>query len=304
MKKITIGIVTYNRNHSLAATIESLRYLKPIPDVTFELILVDNFKANHALPILEKANLSFEKKYFFEPRHGIPFSRNKVVDEALKGGATEVAFLDDDEEADSFWLFNLYAGFNFYKSDVIVGRHLTTYPKGTPDWAIHTGFFEVPRKCTGMRLGHASTANVLYSSKIFKEWNLKYNENLALTGGTDSLLAKEIVNKGGIIVYVDDAVVREEVPANRATLSWMVKRSYRLRANAMQHFIMAENTFVAIKFFVTTFLKGLARIGMSTLKALFFKKSEVAKVIITSAGLVGLVGGLFNIQYREYSSPK
>lgn len=306
-EKIAIGIITYNRNDLLHLALDSLLYLKPVPGVKVELIVVDNYKENHALEILKSFNFPFTATYLFEKNKGIPFARNSVIEKALSIGATKLAFIDDDEQVDSYWLFNLYNGHLKFKADVTIGRVLSVYGEEIPRWVILSSFFEKSRRRTGGGVNHAATCNVMYSIHVFKNWGLRFSQDFATDGGTDSLLAREIIGRSGKIVYVDDAIVREEVPAHRAKIKWILLRVYRCRANDVIQIRLAPSPLVKMelfRFLFSTLRQHLPRaIYYSLVGGLFMKKIYLFKGAISLANIVGVLGGVFKISYKEYDKP-
>lgn len=302
--KIVIGIITYNRNESLRNTFESLCYLKPIDGVEIELVLVDNFKDGFAKSVCDTSKLPFKVNYFFESKKGIPFARNRAVEEAKVLNASMLVFIDDDEEVDYAWLLNMYQAKKQFDADVIVGRVLSVYPAGTPRWVIQTGFFERSRNATGARVEYAATCNVMYDLKVFVDWNLRYDTTKPEIGGSDNLLAREIIHAGGKIFYVDDAVVREEIPLHRTNIVWMKKRMYRFRSNHVQHFLKVNDRLGAVRFTFGMILRSMARIAVSVPKLLMLNKLAQMQCVLAVANILGVLGGWAEIDYKEYAEPR
>jgi len=93
--KIVIGLCTYYRNELLDGALESLSRIDLPTDVEVECVLVDNDPEGGARPVFEyyADAFPFKAHYFVEQKQGLVCARNRVLDEALKLGATEIAFL-------------------------------------------------------------------------------------------------------------------------------------------------------------------------------------------------------------------
>jgi O-antigen biosynthesis protein len=102
---ISVVICTYNRPDQLRACLQHLRG-QHYP--AFEVIVVDNCPATGAVRECVAALGDPRYRYVAEPRAGLSPARNRGVSAAAED---IVAFLDDDEEPDIFWLAALAGGF-------------------------------------------------------------------------------------------------------------------------------------------------------------------------------------------------
>lgn len=102
---ISVVICTYNRPDQLRACLQHLRR-QQYP--AFEVIVVDNCPATGAVRECVAALGDPRYSYVAEPRVGLSLARNRGVSAA---SGDIVAFLDDDEEPDVFWLAALAGGF-------------------------------------------------------------------------------------------------------------------------------------------------------------------------------------------------
>src|SRR5688572_22834479 len=106
---IVVAAPTCRRPRMLGQLLESFATMRPpaVGSVTF--LIVDN--APDA-PVREAVAAFRERsgvdvRYVLEPEAGIPFARNRALDEAAAVGADFVAFVDDDEFVDTEWLVRL-----------------------------------------------------------------------------------------------------------------------------------------------------------------------------------------------------
>jgi glycosyltransferase involved in cell wall biosynthesis len=102
---ISVVICTCNRPRRLQAC---LQHLQRQHYPAFEVIVVDNCPQTDAVREHLAALRDPRYRYIVEPRAGLSRARNKGV--AAAAGDV-VAFLDDDEEPDAFWLAALARGF-------------------------------------------------------------------------------------------------------------------------------------------------------------------------------------------------
>ncbi len=102
---ISVVICTYNRPDRLRACLQHLRR-QQYP--AFEVVVVDNCPKTDAAREIVAALSDPRYQYVVEPRVGLSRARNRGVSVAA---GDVVAFLDDDEEPDVFWLAALARGF-------------------------------------------------------------------------------------------------------------------------------------------------------------------------------------------------
>ncbi len=102
---VSVVVCTYNRPDRLRACLQHLG-LQQYP--AFEVIVVDNCPKTDAVRDHVAALSDPRYHYVVEPRIGLSRARNTGV--AAAAGDV-VAFLDDDEEPDAFWLAALAGGF-------------------------------------------------------------------------------------------------------------------------------------------------------------------------------------------------
>lgn len=122
---VSVVVPTANRPHLLAEALASIRCLEG-PDVTFEIIVVDNRPS----PATEQVARDFGAVYLREPRPGPAAARNAGVQAA---SATFVAFLDDDD----LWTSNhirphLLELLSKPEVDAVVGQYVSTDTNRSP----------------------------------------------------------------------------------------------------------------------------------------------------------------------------
>ena len=103
MMDVTILICTYNRAELLGPTLDSIAELRPLPDVNWEVLVVDNNSTDHTRMVVEQRQPAFSVplRYAFELRQGKSYALNSGF--ALAAGAI-IAYTDDDVMLPPQWL--------------------------------------------------------------------------------------------------------------------------------------------------------------------------------------------------------
>jgi GT2 family glycosyltransferase len=286
-----------------------LRTLRSLEALTFPggapelgVVVIDNDAEGSARATLDeaRAELRWPLIYEVEARQGIPFARNASVRVAFAHGARLIAFVDDDETVTPTWLAALLHTLERTRADVVTGPVVPVLPEALPDWVRRGEFFTPARHATGTRLDRAFTNNALVRREVLERLPTCFDERMALTGGSDTHLFQRLARAGASIVWCDEALVHDHVPASRATSEWLVQRWYRVGS-------------------VTTFVRKdtqpLPKALLTTAAA--SARAAVVGVALSAAGVVGgkhvrvkgarwiayaagLVSGLRGMRYEEY----
>ena len=70
----------------------------------------------------------------------------------------------------------------------------------------------------------ASTANLLLD--LDQVGDLRFDERFNLTGGEDTLFTRQLVARGGTIVWCDEAVVVDHIRVSRLSRHWVLQRHF------------------------------------------------------------------------------
>jgi len=227
MKKthITVCICTYKRPHALRRLLESLCAQKT--DNKFELSasIVDNDAALSAKPIIEefRSDNRMDIHYAHATEHNLALLRNISVDNS-KGDY--VAFIDDDEYAVDQWLLLLL---NTILEQGVSGAFGPVLPKfeiKPPRWIEKGRFCERARHKTGFRLKgqHTRTGNALLRRDILLDPTNRFDPKFRL-GAEDDTLFERLIKKGHELAWCDEAIVYEEIPAQRLKERYFIKRA-------------------------------------------------------------------------------
>jgi GT2 family glycosyltransferase len=138
-----------------------------------------------------------------------------------------IAFIDDDEIPEPGWLDELLRVGAEHGADVVAGPVEPEFEEQPPAWVLEGRFLARPRRETGTPLDRAGTGNVVVRTTVLRSGDAWFDEAMAMTGGSDILFFRRLHRQGCRIVWADQAVVRERVPATRATTSWICRRAFR-----------------------------------------------------------------------------
>lgn len=231
---ISICICTYRRR-SLSATLVSVAGQVLPSGFSTRVIVADNDKdpSRQAGIEGEAKSLGLELRYVHAPARNISIARNACLDAA----STEwIAFIDDDEQAETDWIASLLAARD--GADIVFGVSQARYRDAAyPSWIV-AGDFHSNRLQGNDAAWNGYTANVLLNRSFVARHRVRFELSLGQVGGEDTMLFYQCHQAGARFAYAPQAVVYEDTPASRATLSWLLKRRYRA---GQVHFMILQH---------------------------------------------------------------
>lgn len=231
--RIAICVATFQRPRGLAQLLTSLQALET-DGFHPHLIVADNDATESARPVVEtfRESMSFQVTYVVEPTRGISSVRNRLVKEALAHGVEFIAFVDDDETVDPRWIAQLIATAKRTGADAVGGPQIHDFDDDVPMYLQHCFTHQVSPGDTPVT--RVSTGNVLYRVRMLQQIPGPFEINLNLSGGADSLLAENILKRGGLILWCNNAITYEHVPESRLNARWVLRRQFRVGAGESQ----------------------------------------------------------------------
>lgn len=258
--KIAVTLCTRERPIMLRSCLQSLAGLH-IPDgVSVSVVVVENNETDSCRGIIEEIASqpgALPIVYVHEPRLGIPIARNRTLDIALADNPDWIAFIDDDEEADPDWIVSFVAAAGTLEADVLQGPVEWVHAEGG---AIDKERWDRP---TGSLLKTAPTNNTFMRARIARVdgMGLRFDETMRFTGGSDSDFFFRAADRGAVIRWMNDAVVRESVPAERLTLRWRTRRARQTAANNTNIYMRRKGRLNAVIRYVPKSFRRLLRAG-------------------------------------------
>lgn len=303
--KVALCIATCRREAGLARLLESVDVLRLPYGIDPILVVVDNDDRQSARAVAQAAaaRLRWPLRYRMEPRPGVSYVRNAALE--LAADCRFVAFIDDDETAEADWLAELLSVQRETGAAAVTGPTLPVFSGAAPLWLKPA--FELcqvrPRRGRPMR--EFATCNLLLDRQVLEGEGLRFDEELSLIGGEDTLLAFELVRSGHRIAWAPRALTYEFIPTTRMHLGWLVRRWYRT-GNTEAVLGMRKHSGVPGR--VIAMGRGLLRvaIGLVTLPlslplCLIGVRERALRRLYTIARGAGMVAAIFGRQHREYA---
>ena len=299
--RVAVCVATYKRPQMLAHLIESLNELSfDTSPPELRIIIIDNDSAESARSVCEQwqPRLRWPLEYYVETRRGISFARNRAL--AKAGESVDfIVFIDDDEVPESQWLNELLRVQTAYTADVVAGPVLPHFPEDVPDWVVKGQHFDHDRHQTGERLKIASTGNVLVRRGVFEQIGV-FDERLGLTGGEDRHLFMRASRAGFKMIWADEAVVWDWIPASRTNMKWILLRFYRMGTTRSFREIDLRTSVLVYPRLVFPgcgfMLAGLALMPLGILAGRHLLVRHLRYICYGAGILTGLMGG----RYEEY----
>jgi succinoglycan biosynthesis protein ExoM len=303
--RVAICVATLQRPVLLRSLLESLARLtfrKQAPAELF-IVVVDNDAEETAREVVEsiRDGVPCPIVYTVEPRRGIPHARNCGVGEALRRDADFVAFIDDDEVASPEWLDELLDVQRRSGADVVSGPSLPRYAPGVEPWVVEGGFFTYPRYATGEVIPIAATNNALVAAHLFRGTPEPFDPAFGLSGMDDSHFFMRVKHAGAKLVWADEAVVEEIIPASRARARWIIKRAFRIGNG---YVFCVRSLSPPHRWFVPRVAGAIARIGYGLVLlpvALLRGRAKTVQALRTVSNGVGSLVALGGKRYQEYT---
>lgn len=227
MIHFVVAICTAKRPKMLAAALKSLINLSVPQNGKLTILIVENDDHATSSDVVEELRPTspFPIIFFVEPKIGIPFARNRTLEEAVAIDADWIALVDDDEIVPQHWLVTLHAGCLRYSADVATGP-VEQVVESPPNWWRP---ISDSRKVTGVMRADAYTNNVLFAAQIAgrRGLNLRFDTRFT-SGGEDVDFFRRASARGARIVTVAEAKVIEIVPATRLVLRRHLQRNYMI----------------------------------------------------------------------------
>ncbi|WP_162937692.1 glycosyltransferase family 2 protein [Indioceanicola profundi] len=306
--EVVVCTATYRRPEGLKRLLDGIAVqdLSGWTDVRLSVVVVDNNPDASAAPVVAEvaARCPYPLRHVHEQRRGISQARNRALDETRD--ADFICYIDDDEVPSPDWVARLLDAQRVSKADVVAGVVLPYFDGPVPDWARRGGFFEQRRHADLEAIDYAYTNNVLIRRPLVEELGLRFDEALGLTGGEDLCFFGQALDSGCRIVWADQAIVTEWIPASRISLRWLLKRWYRT-GNADAILLQRRRPGLAgrsrglAKGLVRVAAGGAAALASAGLAVVGRPHLAIARLYTVCRGL-GMIGAVIGKPYREYEN--
>jgi len=225
-RAVEICVCTYKRPQ-IRQTLESLA-AQELPDgVSASVLVVDNDDTPSAGEIVADvaAAAPIPMRMVHCPGANISIARNGALEHAA---ARLIAFIDDAEVATPGWLRALLCEMDRVAAAAALGPVSAIYQPEAPRWMRALDIHSTKPVWVRGEIRTGYTCNALIDRDAPGVEELRFDPALGRTGGEDTAYFSALVEAGGRISYADDAVVYEEVTAERLTTRWLLRRRFRM----------------------------------------------------------------------------
>lgn len=303
-------MLTYLRTAELPDAVDAVLEATRSGPCPATVLVVDNDPAGGAMPLQHRWSTD-HVRFVHEPTPGIAAARNRALDEADTAGDELLVFIDDDERPSPGWLEALVRTWEDTGAAAVVGPVVSSFDDEPEPWIVAGGFFERRRLPTGTEVDTAATNNLLLDLAQVRRFDVRFEPRLGTVGGSDTLFTRQLHQRGGRIVWCDEAVVHDVVPSSRLTRAWVVRRAMRLgnsdahvsvllaptwRARCGQRLRCTSRGLVRIA-------GGAARIALGTLRGSLRHRARGRRTLARGVGMVGGAWGWVYAEYRRTPRP-
>lgn len=296
---VVIAVVTYRRNDDLELLLPLLIAEASAVTPRAEILVIDNDPDAGASDVVAKHDVA----YAHEPVPGIAAARNRALTLATKH--RRLVFIDDDEHPEPGWLRALLDTAASTGAAAVAGPVVSQFEHQPDEWITAGQVFVRRRLPTGTPITVAATNNLALDLDQIRSMGLRFDEGLGLIGGSDNLFTRSLSRAGKTMVWCDEAVVVDRVPAQRMTREWVLRRAYRLgNSEVMVSLLLASSRAERLR----VRLEGIGR-GAARLLAGFVRHgyglvthslAAQARGSRTAGRGRGMIAAAIGINYAEY----
>ncbi len=263
-------------------------------------LVVDNDPQGSAEEVARAAGAD----YVVEPTPGIVAVRNRALDEAA--GADLLVFIDDDEIAQPGWLAALVGTWRATGADAVWGRVVSVFDGPVDDFVAAGEFFRRKPRTTGDRVPVAACGNLLLDLATVRRLGVRFDPRMILGGGEDTLFTRTLVAGGGVIVWCDESVAHDVVPAGRANRHWVLTRqiSHGNAAARVERYLAGSTGSRAVaraRCVAGGGVRVAGGLARSVVGAVRRRPRDRARGLRTAARGLGLASGGLGLTYEEYA---
>ena len=311
----SVAICTLNRARLLRQAVESV-FDQDYPKDHYELIIVDNGSTDETPCLIEHLaeNAPISLRSLSEGRIGIAAARNRAIAEATH---SYIAYLDDDEIANSDWLAQLSDTISKYGALIVGGRVEEYFENGfvPPRWyncRYLQGFFRLDYEHRTEHLpvvkaqedDYIGSGNCAYAKSLFDRFG-NFPLQLGHTGtlplaGAETYFNERAARHGVEIYYSDDAVVKHVIDPARVTRHNMLRKSYYMGVSDAQRSIMTNGPRGAISRAAAN-VREMRRFAAPILRNPRHPQTfcRICRLVYNSAVLLGIARILIETSFRR-----
>ncbi|MES0864706.1 glycosyltransferase [Ruegeria sp. SCPT10] len=227
---VAVGVCTHRRPE-LLGTLRSLEGQVLPCGTRLSIIVVDNDDTPTARDMVESFASGSQHNviYRFAPSGNISIARNAALEEAERRELSVFAFIDDDEIAPPEWLNTLITRLTDANTDVVVGPVRAIYPTDAPRWMQVLSIHDTrPETDADGRPIAGHSCNVIMNLASDALTGRRFDLDRGISGGEDTAFFRAAMQDGAQVAFAPTAWLDEPVTPERATISWLLKRRFRM----------------------------------------------------------------------------
>lgn len=239
-----IGLPTCNRPGPLARALEGLAALNAPAETDLVIVIVDNgtpsaqttsiidaFRQRSPWPVIA----------VHEPKRGIPYARNRLLDEAEKAGARYLIGHDDDEVAAPDWAAEMIAALSRGRHPMLGGPircmgppnlslspEQAWYVEALDGYKIEDNAQRAREAAVDPDFDTVYTNNYGLDLATARRVGVRFDGSFAHSGGEDTDFARRLARAAGGLGWADAARVIEILPPERLTARYHLRRQREL----------------------------------------------------------------------------
>jgi glycosyltransferase involved in cell wall biosynthesis len=295
---VAFCIPTFKRPVILKQCLLAIGQLNLPANLSTIIIVVDNDSDQTSEEICNDISPSLDQvlHYYVEPNRGLCSVRNCLLQKAVQHQADLIAFIDDDEMPHKDWLINIYNGLLNYSVDIATGPVIST-KEITPPIKYEAGH----KYKTGVTPRYISSNNVIFKSRLVSELELTFDPYYNFIGGEDFDYFVRASKLGCTAVWINEAVIFEQILPERETSKYKMFRHYTGGINNVLRYKKTFSSLAAWFHFIPKILGKLIGSVISLIKAAFSNHSKnLEKSYVKLASGAGYIAGLLNIIRERY----
>jgi len=301
-RRVVVAMLTYRRPDDLRVAVPAFLAQVEAADVEAHILVVDNDPDGSAAQLVAGFG-SDRVRYVHEPVPGIAAARNRAVDESSE--VDLLIFVDDDEHPAPGWLAAMLATYEHHRAACVAGPVVSEFSEDPEPWITAGRFFVRRRLPTGTELTVAATNNLLIDMAQLQRHGVRFDMVFGLSGGSDTLFTRALVRQGAHLVWCDEAIVYDRVPASRLTREWVLRRARRSGNSASRVALVLAGS-VAARAGVRAgyFARGVVRIAAGSVRrvvgAVTRSAAQDARGRRSTERGIGMVTGVLGHVVYEY----
>lgn len=311
---IVVAVLTYCRPEALRGGLPLiLDQLVRLGDdfgrtVSGRVVVVDNDPAASARPVVGAIRSAAPSpnlmEYVVEPIAGIAAARNRALDEG--GDSRLLVFIDDDERPRENWLRSLVQTWQLHGTAAVMGRVISEFDGELDPWVAAGDFFRRRSMPTGTTITVAAAGNLLLDLQQVRELGVRFDSRLRLGAGEDSLFSRQLVARGGRIVWCEESAATDCVPPERMTRSWVLARAWSHgNTETVVDLYLAQGAGRRILLRASAIGRGLIRMagggGRFLFGAITGSRRHQARGLRTAYRGAGIAAGGAGVAFQEYA---